>query len=56
METTRQQTKRQLIDLARILEQLHLENWEDEREVLLRALATHAPVLRKIAVLVEHSF
>lgn len=43
--------RRNLHDLANIIQHLPMENWDDvaERAAVLRGLATHAPVLRRIA-------
>lgn len=54
-ETPRQYARRALYDLARILEHLDTENWDnqDERKALLAALETHAKVLYNLANHIE---
>ena len=54
-ETAQQYARRQLYDLAHILDHLDTENWDnpDERRALLAALETHAAVLRNIGNHIE---
>lgn len=55
VESERAYTRRILYDLAHTLEHLGTERWEfsENRQILLRALESHAPVLREIANHIE---